>query len=152
VAIGLFASRRGSAAASGSASMTSASGAASPIDQGTSMEFSSTPNTPAASDAPLSTTTPLAPGEVSFTLHADTTIVDVRLRGMHRLVISGNSAQIVAAQWSGKLHVDATLQGGKNAAANVPSGAAAAELVTPRTTTIAPPPATRDPNLQANPY
>jgi eukaryotic-like serine/threonine-protein kinase len=153
VAIGLFANRHNSTAAAGSSgSMTSANAASSPTDQGAAIEFSSTPNAPAAADTPTSTATPLAPGEVSFTVHADTTIVDVRLRGMHRLVISGNSAQIVAAQWSGKLRVDATLQGGKNAMANVPSGASTAELTTPRTTTIAPPPTTRDPNLQANPY
>ncbi|MEO7114084.1 MAG: serine/threonine-protein kinase [Polyangiaceae bacterium] len=153
VAIGLFASRHGSVAAAGSSpSTSSASAAGSPTDEGAAIEFSSNPTAPATGDVPTSTVTPLAPGEVSFMLHADTTIVDVRLRGMHRLVISGNSAQIVAAQWSGKLRVDATLQGGKNATANVPSGAATAELVTPRTTIIAPPPTTRDPNLQANPY
>jgi serine/threonine-protein kinase len=152
IAIGLYSMRRTAplAAASSSTSMTSATGVASPNDQSSSatIAFSASP---APTDTAMDTTA-LAPGEVSFTVHADSPIVDVRLRGMHRLVITGNSAQIVAASWSGKLRVDATLRNGKNASVSVASGASSAELVTPRTTTIASPPATRDPNLQANPY
>lgn len=149
LAIGLFAHRSSTIALGSHASASSSAALAAPPETASSPAAVATQT----ATAPTSTTTnALAPGEVAFTVHADSPIVDVRLKGMHRLEISGNSARIVAASWKGKLRVDATLQGGKNAIASVASGADSAELVSPQHTTGATPAATRDPNLQANPY
>jgi serine/threonine-protein kinase len=156
MAIALYALHRPTAEPNAAAASSSASVLASPNAETSAAPIDSSAITnsqpaPSASATTVASENALAPGEVAFTVHADTNIVDVHLRGMHRLEITGNSARIVAASWNGKLRVDATLQGGKNAIANVPKGASSAELVTPRTTNAAPTTA-RDPNLQANPY
>jgi serine/threonine-protein kinase len=149
LAVGLFAHRSSTTAVASQASSSAAPLATAP-EAATSPAAVET-QAPSAASAAAPSTNALAPGEVAFTVHADAAIVDVHVKGMHRLEINGNSARIVAASWKGKLRVDATLQGGKNASASVASGAESAELVSPHTTS-APPATTRDPNLQANPY
>ena len=170
IVVGVLALRHGTSApasASSTTAATAASGAAATDPRATgAIATASTTTAASASAAPIeidsasaptSTAEDLAPGEVAITLRSDTPIMGVRARGMHRLEIQGNSARIIVASWTGKLHVDAVLQGGKAATASVPSGASSAQLVAARaaTTTTTKPGgggSGGDTNLQANPY
>jgi serine/threonine-protein kinase len=151
IVISVVAFRHPTSAADRSSASGSAAAASAPADStsGATIEFSASPNTVA--ETPTTTAAALAPGEVALTLHADSPIIGVRMQGVHKLEIQGNSAQIVASKWNGRIRVEATLQGGKTATASVASGTTSADLVTPRTTTTTATPA-RDPALQANPY
>ena len=167
IVVGVLALRHGtstpaSASSTTAATATNGTAATDPIATATASSTAASPSSTApieidSASAPASTADDLAPGEVAITLRSDSPIAGVRAPGIHRLEIQGNSARIIVASWSGKLHVEAVLQGGKAATASVPSGASSAQLVATRagaTTTVKQSGGGSggDTNLQANPY
>ncbi|MGH7328552.1 MAG: hypothetical protein ACREJX_09405, partial [Polyangiaceae bacterium] len=165
IVVGVFALRHGSGGPVSASSTTAASASAGADPLAANGNAPSTTTATATASVfeiePTATaTSDLAPGEVAVTLRSDVPIVGVRAPGMHRLEVQGNSARIVVAQWTGKLHVEAVLQGGKAASASVPSGASSAQLVAKATTSTGKPSgggnsggsSGGDTNLQANPY
>jgi serine/threonine-protein kinase len=71
-----------------------------------------------ANTATATATTPAADG-VEIRVSADTTILSVRALGMKRVNISGESATVVVAPWTGLLEVEAVLADGRDARVQV---------------------------------
>jgi hypothetical protein len=61
----------------------------------------------------------IAEGDIELSLTADGPIRSIEAPGVRSIELRGNKARLVVAKWTGSLAIDATLDGGKHARANV---------------------------------